>query len=284
MSSITDPSMVTAARLPATETVRLRRPVEASRYFACKQIPGRVLALILLVPAAPVLLLLVVVVRLTSPGPGIYRQMRVGLRGKNFTMYKIRTMRQDAEARTGPTWATNNDPRLTRVGRFIRSMHLDELPQLLNVIKGEMDLVGPRPERPEFTQILAREVDGYFDRLAVRPGVTGLAQINLPPDTDLDSVRRKLVLDLDYISTAGPGLDLRILCWTAFRLCGLNGATTRILRLYRPVSLPTDKTAKPVSARDGMAMSDKVASSQNGDGHRPSRKSHKHQPYGVKPR
>jgi len=149
---------------------------------------------LLLLVSLPMILLLILVVKLTSRGPGLYSQRRVGLNGKVFLIHKIRTMRVDAEANTGPTWATQKDPRVTTIGRLLRALHLDEFPQLVNVVRGEMALIGPRPERPEFTQRLALEVTNYLDRLAVRPGITGLAQINLPPDTDLDSVRRKVDL------------------------------------------------------------------------------------------
>ena len=126
-------------------------------------------------------------------------------------------------------------------------MHLDELPQLFNVLRGEMSLVGPRPERPEFVVVLADKIPGYVDRLSVLPGITGLAQINLPPDTDLDSVRRKLVLDREYIERVGPLLDLRIILCTLFRLVGIRGGRgVRLLGLLRTVALPpTD------ASRDG---------------------------------
>jgi len=138
-------------------------------------------------------------------------------------MYKIRTMRLDAETKTGPVWAKANDSRITRLGRFLRKLHLDELPQLINVVKKEMSLIGPRPERPEIAAMLVDDIPGYTDRLIVRPGVTGLAQINLPPDATLDDVHRKLLLDMKYIKQAGPWLDARILLSTFARMVGLPG-------------------------------------------------------------
>jgi lipopolysaccharide/colanic/teichoic acid biosynthesis glycosyltransferase len=169
------------------------------------------------------MLMTMLAVRLSSPGPAIFQQRRVGRNGRIYTMYKIRSMRLDAEAKSGPVWTTTNDPRVTRVGRFIRKLHLDEFPQLVNVLKGEMALIGPRPERPEFVELLAREIPGYMDRLSVRPGITGLAQINLPPDTDIDSVRKKLAVDLEYIRRGSVSLDLRILACTFVRLLGISG-------------------------------------------------------------
>lgn len=195
--------------------------IKRATYFAWKDYFGRCLALVLLVMGIPVLLAAMLVVRLTSRGPAIFRQQRVGLNGRVYTMYKIRTMRQDAEVGTGPVWTVARDPRITLVGRFLRRFHIDEFPQLVNVLKGEMALIGPRPERPEFTQKLAVELPNYLDRLLVRPGITGLAQINLPPDTDLESVRRKLVLDLEYVVRGCLPLDLRIFTATFLRLLAL---------------------------------------------------------------
>ena len=260
MASIMESELLRAVKASHANGEPCWPPAEAPQYFRWKQIPARVLAAILLIPAIPFMLLLVALVRLTSPGPGIFRQVRVGRGGRIFTMYKIRTMRHDAEASTGPVWAQTHDPRLTRIGRFIRRLHMDELPQLVNVVKGEMVLVGPRPERPEFTQVLAKEVDGYLDRLAVRPGITGLAQINLPPDTDFDSVRRKLVLDLAYIREAGPGLDLRILVWTALRICGMKGFTTELLGVARCATLPGEARNSPPPTAECEAPQ------RNGDG------------------
>ncbi len=178
-------------------------------------------ALVLLVLTAPLLLLSALLVKLTSRGPAFYTQTRVGLRGRPFTIYKIRTMIHNCESLTGPRWAIPGDPRITWVGHFLRVSHLDELPQLLNVLKGDMSLVGPRPERPEFVGELERSIPGYRHRLAVRPGVTGLAQVQLPADSDLASVRRKLAHDLYYIREGGLWLDFRIACCTGLRMAGV---------------------------------------------------------------
>ena len=138
-----------------------------------------------------------------------------------FTIYKIRTMIHNCESKSGACWSTAGDPRITLVGRFLRRTHLDELPQLWNVLRGDMSLVGPRPERPEFVPQLAEAIAGYRERLLVRPGVTGLAQVQLPADTDLTSVRRKLAFDLYYIENASLLLDLRLIMATAFHAVGV---------------------------------------------------------------
>jgi lipopolysaccharide/colanic/teichoic acid biosynthesis glycosyltransferase len=187
-------------------------------------------AAVLILLTAPLLALSVVLVKLTSRGPGIYSQTRLGRGGRPFTIYKVRTMHADSEA-SGPRWSTAGDPRVIPVGRFLRRTHLDELPQLWNILRGEMSLVGPRPERPEFVTQLERAIPSYRQRLAVRPGVTGLAQVQLPPDTDLDSVRRKLICDLHYISMLSFELDLRILTCTVLGLLGIPHRTSR--RLFR---------------------------------------------------
>jgi lipopolysaccharide/colanic/teichoic acid biosynthesis glycosyltransferase len=187
-------------------------------YFRWKGTLDFCLTVVMLVPGLLLIGLLVALVRITSRGPGIYRQARVGKDGHRFLMYKIRTMRHDAEAATGPVWTQLQDPRVTLVGKVLRKLHLDELPQLFNVLKGEMSLVGPRPERPEFVRVLAGALPGYRNRLAVKPGVTGLAQINLPPDTDLVSVQRKLVLDCEYIERGGVWLDARLIFFTFLRI------------------------------------------------------------------
>jgi hypothetical protein len=143
-------------------------------------------------------------------------------------------MFQDAEQWTGAVWAMEDDPRITPVGKILRKLHLDELPQLWNIAKGEMTLVGPRPERPSIIEELTQEIPGYRWRLAVLPGVTGLAQVNLPPDQTFDCVRRKLELDLEYVFTAEPWMDIRIVACTVLRMLAIPREwVTRLLGLYR---------------------------------------------------
>src|SRR5439155_23304893 len=157
------------------------------------------LALVILILALPVFVLAALAVKLTSRGPIFYCQTRTGKGGRPYTIYKIRSMRHDCESKTGACWSLPGDSRITLVGYFLRHTHVDELPQLWNVIRGDMSLVGPRPERPEFVGKLAAVFPDYHKRLAVRPGVSGLAQIQLPADTDLESVWRKLLYDLYYV-------------------------------------------------------------------------------------
>ena len=204
-------------------------------YASWKTAMDLAVASLLVVPAGAVIALLVLLVRATSKGPGIYRQLRVGQDGRQFTIYKIRTMRVDAEAASGPVWTQPRDPRVILLGRILRKMHLDELPQIFNVLRGEMSFVGPRPERPEFVRVLSEAVPDYRERIAVRPGITGLAQINLPPDTDLRSVRRKLALDMHYIQHGDLWLDVRLLLCTALRVFKVHeGFLTCVFGLRRP--------------------------------------------------
>ena len=167
---------------------------------------------------SPLLLLLGLVlsllVKISSPGPIVFRQRRVGYKGGEFTCFKFRTMRQDAEADTGATWATDDDPRITRFGRFLRASRLDEIPQMWCVFKGDMAFVGPRPERPEFVQWLSREIPYYQVRNAVRPGITGWAQVRYKYGNTLEDAREKLQYDLFYIKNASLGLDLLIMFHT----------------------------------------------------------------------
>jgi len=168
------------------------------------------LALIGVILAAPIMLVVVLLVRLTSKGPVLLRQTRVGLHGEPFTVYKFRSMYQDAEARTGAVWAVKNDPRITPVGHYLRRFRLDELPQLFNVLKGDMSIAGPRPERPEFVATLAEQIPFYRQRHGVKPGITGWAQISYKYGDTIEDTMMKLEYDLYYIKHLSTSLDLYI--------------------------------------------------------------------------
>ncbi len=185
------------------------------KYRAAKPWVDWTLALVLLVLLSPIILACALLVKLTSRGPAFYLQERVGKHGRLFLIYKLRTMRCDAEDESGPVWAEGgSDPRLTVVGGFLRRTHLDELPQLVNVLRGEMSLVGPRPERPHFVEQLKEEVPGYERRLDVKPGITGLAQIRTGYDRSVRDVRRKVKLDRMYIRRMCWWVDFLILAGT----------------------------------------------------------------------
>jgi lipopolysaccharide/colanic/teichoic acid biosynthesis glycosyltransferase len=194
---------------------------QLSWYLPIKHTLDFVFALLLCIPALPVLLLAALAIKLTSRGPVFYTQVRLGKDGRRFTIFKLRTMVDQCESLTGPRWSIPGDPRITAVGWFLRKSHIDELPQLLNVLRGEMSLVGPRPERPEFLSELEAALPTYRQRLQVRPGVTGLAQVQLPPDKDVGSVRQKLAHDLFYIRYLGPLLDIKLMICTGFYALGL---------------------------------------------------------------
>jgi lipopolysaccharide/colanic/teichoic acid biosynthesis glycosyltransferase len=179
-------------------------------------------ALLMLIPGLPLMGLCVLLVRLTSSGPAIYSQTRVGRGGRVFTLYKIRSMVHDCESLTGPRWSLPGDPRITPLGRALRKLHLDELPQLFNVLRGDMSLVGPRPERPEIVKRLRLSVPGYDRRHAVKPGITGFAQVHLPPDTCVRSVKNKLAYDLFYIRHRSLRMELVVLVATGLKLLGLK--------------------------------------------------------------
>ena len=176
-----------------------------------------------LVVGAPVWLAVGALVRMTSPGPVLFRQTRVGRLGRPFTMLKFRTMVDGAERQTGPVWAEREDPRVTPVGRWLRRLRIDEVPQMWNVLVGQMSLVGPRPERPFFVDRLKDQIPLYSRRHRVQPGITGLAQVKWHYDTDLDDVRQKLKYDLFYIETMSLGLDAKILFQTLRTAFAGNG-------------------------------------------------------------
>ena len=194
------------------------------------------LALIALSLLSPVILLIAIAIRVDTKGPILYRQLRIGLDrrgterdgessdafmrrtadlgGRPFTIYKFRTMRVGAEEVSGPVWASPGDRRVTRVGRALRRYRLDEIPQFWNVLRGDMSIVGPRPERPAFVYALRDELDGYPLRHRVPPGITGWAQVNQDPDQTLDDVRQKLQYDLEYLRRRSLAFDLRIMLRT----------------------------------------------------------------------
>jgi lipopolysaccharide/colanic/teichoic acid biosynthesis glycosyltransferase len=209
-----------SARLPRTRAERVNRVLNI------------LLATIAAIALAPLLFLVAIAIKLTSPGPVLYTQQRVGIDrrsrralalydrrarddgGSVFTIYKFRSMRVDAELGSGPVWATPNDPRVTPVGAFLRKTRLDELPQLFNVIKGDMNIVGPRPERPGIFARLRVDISEYALRQRAKPGITGWAQINNAYDASLDDVRRKVSYDLEYLDRQCIAEDISIMLKT----------------------------------------------------------------------
>ncbi len=188
-----------------------------------KRLMDVLLSLLILILTLPVMLIVALLIRLTSSGPVVFAQERVGLYGKEFTMYKFRSMYQDAETKTGPTWATEHDPRITPVGYWLRKLRLDELPQLLNVLKGDMSLVGPRPERPFFVEQFKKQIPLYTRRLRVRPGITGWAQVKWKYDETFDDVKEKTKYDLFYVENISLKMDLKILMNTIFTMLAGKG-------------------------------------------------------------
>lgn len=184
-------------------------------YRFVKRVADVLCAVGLLVVAAPVMGVIALVIKLESPGPALFHQERVGQHGRPFTLLKFRSMRRDAEDGTGPTWARENDDRVTRVGRFLRRSHLDELPQVFNVLRGDVSFVGPRPERPAFVEMLRREIPYYDLRHYVKPGITGWAQVRFPYAGSVEDSYEKLQYDLYYARNASFLFDLNVLFRTA---------------------------------------------------------------------
>lgn len=176
----------------------------AKRWF---DIASSIIAIIIL---SPLFMFVAILIKLTSKGPVIYTQTRMGQNGKLFKIYKFRTMKVDAEKLTGAVWAKENDPRLIPVGNFLRKTHMDEIPQFFNVLQGDMSVVGPRPERPEFVEKLKIQIPDYERRLAVKPGITGLAQVWHRYDETVEDVKKKVKYDLLYIKKICLWTDVRI--------------------------------------------------------------------------
>lgn len=181
-----------------------------------KRLLDLIVAGIILILTLPVIILTAISIKLNSKGPVFYKQQRCGLNGKLFKIVKFRSMYTDAEKLTGPVWSPKDDPRVTPVGKFIRKVRIDEIPQMWNIFKGEMSLIGPRPERPFFVEKFAEEIPYYKRRLKVRPGVTGWAQVKHKYDESVDDVKTKLKYDLFYIENMSLRMDLKILFRTIF--------------------------------------------------------------------
>ncbi len=217
----------------------------------CKAAADTAVAFLFLLVAAPLIGILMALVKATSRGPAIYKQLRLGRGGQPYYILKLRTMAHDCERLTGPQWSKSKDPRVTRFGRFLRRSHLDELPQLWNVIQGDMSLVGPRPERPEFVTKLQREIPNYRMRMAIRPGITGLAQVQLPPDESTDDVRRKVQCDLCYVRQMGAWLDFKILMATVFKVMGVPFDTIRAVLNLPGLDRPSSDAQDLILADSG---------------------------------
>ncbi|SEM78889.1 sugar transferase [Lihuaxuella thermophila] len=192
----------------------------SSLYPFFKRVFEVVFSIALLLFTLPVLVLTAIAIKLESPGPVFYKQERVGLNGRTFNIIKLRSMRTDAE-KNGPQWAAKNDPRVTQVGKFIRKTRIDEIPQLINVLRGDMSLIGPRPERPMFTEQFDKEIPGFKKRLAVKPGLTGWAQVNGGYEA---TPAEKLQMDLYYIRNQSFRLDMQILLRTVWVVISGSGA------------------------------------------------------------
>jgi exopolysaccharide biosynthesis polyprenyl glycosylphosphotransferase len=207
---------VRPARLYGHPLVEVRSELLSLAEQALKRMTDIAMSLGLLVLTLPVWIVLAILIPLDSSGPIFYIQRRVGQGGKEFTLLKFRSMFHDAEAKTGAVLAQERDPRVTRIGRFLRSTRSDELPQLLNVLRGQMSLVGPRPERREFVERFVREIPLYERRLNVKPGLTGWSQVHLKYDSRADQIPIKLKYDFYYIENMSLPLDMKILFMTLF--------------------------------------------------------------------
>ena len=179
-----------------------------------KRISDVIISFIILVLTLPLNIFVALLIKLDSKGPILFKQERIGMNNKKFKIYKFRSMYQDAEKNTGPVWSTKDDPRVTRIGKIIRQLRIDEIPQLFNVLKGEMSLVGPRPERPYFVEQLSQQIPYYRRRLKVRPGITGWAQVKHKYDESIEDVKVKLRYDLFYIENMSLRMDIKILART----------------------------------------------------------------------
>ncbi|MBN2483168.1 MAG: exopolysaccharide biosynthesis polyprenyl glycosylphosphotransferase [Candidatus Omnitrophica bacterium] len=195
-----------------------------ARYHIFKRVFDVVFSVLSLILLSPIFLILAVLIKIDSHGPVFFSQIRLGKNARLFNILKFRTMRKNAELETGPVWAREDDPRITRLGRFLRKTHLDELPQLINMLQGDMSLIGPRPERPEFVHQINQEVPRFTARLNITPGITGLAQVRYPYGDSIKDAARKLRYDVLYIKRMCWMLDFQIILWTFNRVLTGEGA------------------------------------------------------------
>jgi len=230
-----------------------RELMKLTVFRVTKRVVDVIAAVVGMILTLPLFIIVPILIKLDSPGPVFYSQVRVGQNrrksdrrycqrtdvrserrsrdrrrennfGRTFEVLKFRTMVNDAEKASGPVWASKNDPRITRLGAFLRKTRIDEIPQFINVLRGDMSLVGPRPERPKFVGELREKIDNYERRLEVKPGLTGLAQVEAGYDTSLESVRRKVNYDVEYIDNWTPWMDFKILCKTVIVVLTGKGA------------------------------------------------------------
>ncbi len=211
-------------KLVLADLVDYPKMLKDNPYLPLKEILDRTVSAVLLTVLSPLLAIVALLIRLDSPGPVLYWQARVGKDGKTFNLCKFRTMIPDAERETGAVLAQKNDPRVTRIGRILRKTRLDELPQLWNVLRGEMSLIGPRPERPEFVEQWKKIIPHYKTRLLVKPGITGWAQVYGRYDEGPETVWEKLEYDLYYLRNLSPSLDFEILARTVLVMLFGKGA------------------------------------------------------------
>ena len=188
--------------------------VARSCHYPSKRVLDLLVSICLLVLTAPVMVFVALAIKCESRGPVLYRQQRVGTGGSRFMLLKFRSMIRDAEPEGKPVWASEGDARVTRVGRLIRCTRIDELPQLFNVLRGDMSMVGPRPERPYFVDQFIDAIPSYTERHNVKPGITGWAQVSYRYGASIEDARRKLEYDLSYVNSLTMALDLKILCAT----------------------------------------------------------------------
>lgn len=238
---LTTPEIAAVIALLCIGLAGLFMVLTQTRYVLVKRFTDIILSFTALTINLIPMLILGILIKLTSRGPAFYTQTRIGKDGKPFKIIKFRTMRVDAEDGIGPVWAKSEDHRVTRLGYYIRWLHMDEMPQFINILKGDMSFIGPRPERPFFVDTFKKHMQNYTHRLLVKPGLTGLAQVRYKYDETIDDVRNKLSYDLFYINKMCLGLDCKILLWTVDKIAA------KLLGLFLPEHRGHGKKKKFIS-------------------------------------